>query len=93
MIQIYRKYKEKVYEALRIGKIDAAEVSFPSLIDAILLTLKKRGLTNRRESSHIPFDILLCFAVVAKLKRKTNLADVPFAGTEAELLAKLGWNL
>lgn len=102
MIQICRKDKEKVYEAICTGKIDAAEMSFPNLIDDILLTMKRRGLTaplaqalpdKRRDNSHIPFDILLCLAVAAKLKRKTSLTDVPFAVTEAELLAELGWNL
>ena len=102
MIQICQKDKEKVYEAIRTGKIDAAEMSFPNLIDDILLTMKGRGLTGllaqalpdkRRDNSHIPFDILLCLAVAAKLKRKTSLTDVPFAVTEAELLAELGWNL
>lgn len=102
MIQICQKDKEKVYKAIRTGKIDAAEMSFPNLIDDILLTMKKRGLTEllsqalpdkRRDNSHIPFDVLLCLAVAAKLKCKTSLTDVPFAVTEAELLAELGWNL
>ena len=43
MIQICRKDKEKVYEAIRTGKIDAAEMSFPNLIDDILLTILKVG--------------------------------------------------
>ncbi len=102
MIQICRKDKEKVYNAIRTGKIDAAEMSFPNLIDDILLTMKKRGLTDllsaslpdkRKDNKHIPFDILLCLAVAAKLKLKTSLTDVPFAVTEAELLAELGWNI
>lgn len=102
MIQICRKDKEKVYNAIRTGKIDAAEMSFPNLIDDILLTMKKQGLTDflsaslpdkRSGNKHIPFDILLCLAVVAKLKLKTSLTDVPFAVTEAELLAELGWNI
>ena len=33
MIQICRKEKEKVYQAIRTGNIDAAELSFPNLID------------------------------------------------------------
>lgn len=102
MIQICQKNKDKVYEAIRTGKIDAAEMSFPNLIDDILLTLKKHGLTEllsaalpdkRKDNKHIPFDILICLAVAAKLKRKTSLTDVPFAVTEAELLAELGWNV
>ena len=102
MIQICRKDKEKVYEAIRTGKIDAAEMSFPNLIDDIVLTMKRRGFTDslaqalpdkRRDNKHIPLDILLCLAAAAKLKRKTSLTDVPFAVMEAELLAELGWNL
>jgi hypothetical protein len=102
MIQICRKDKEKVYKAIRTEKIDAAEMSFPNLIDDIILMLKRRGLTEflaqalsdkRRDNSHIPFDILLCLAVAAKLKCKTSLTDVPFAVTEEELLAERGWSL
>ena len=75
--------------------------SFSSKI-AISYKVKKRGLTDllaqtlpdkRRDNSHIPFDILLCLAVAAKLKCRTSLTDVPFAVTEAELLAELGWNI
>ena len=102
MIQICQKNKEKIYAAIRSGKTDAAKVSFPNLIVDIILTMKRRGLTaplaqvlldTRRDSSHIPFDILLCLAVAVKLKCKTSLTDVPFAVTETELLAELGWNL
>ena len=102
MIQICKKDKEKVFEAIRTGQIDAAELSFPNLIDDIVLTMKYQRLTDllplalpdkRRDNKHIPFDILLCLAVTAKLKRKTSLTDVPFAVTEAELLSELGWNL
>lgn len=85
IIQICWKDKEKVYEAIRSGKIDAADMSFPNLIDDILLTMKRRGLTEllsralpdkRRDNSHIPFGILLCLAVAAKLKCKTSLTDL-----------------
>ncbi len=51
MIQICQKDKEKVFEAIRTGKIDAAEMSFPNLIDDILLTMKKEDLQT---SSHRP---------------------------------------
>lgn len=86
MIQICKKDKEKVFEAIRTGQIDAAELSFPNLIDDIVLTMKYQGLTDllplalsdkRRDNKHILFDILLCLAVTAKLKRKTSLTDVP----------------
>lgn len=44
MIQICKKDKEKVFEAIRTGQIDAAEMSFPNLIDDMILTMKQRGL-------------------------------------------------
>ena len=64
-----------------------------------LLTLKRRGLVallfqalpdKCRDNRHIPFDILLCLTVATEPKCKTSLTDVPFAVTEAELLAELG---
>ncbi len=46
MIQICKKDKEKVFEAIRTGQIDAAEMSFPNLTGDIILTMKKQGLTD-----------------------------------------------
>ena len=102
MIQICRKEKERVYQAICSGHIDAAELSFPNLIDEIILTMKQHHLLSfltkalvdkRKENKHIPLDILLTFGITAKLKQKTSLTDVPFAISDAELLAELGWNL
>lgn len=48
-----------------------------------LTDLLTHALTDkRRDNSHIPFNILLCFVVTAKLKRKTSLMNVPFVLTE-----------
>lgn len=102
MIQLCRKVKEKIYQAICSGKIDVADMTFPNLIDDIILTMKKHGLLDllpsaiedkRKENHHIPFDILLSLAVTAKLKIKTSLTDVPFAVNDAELPAELGWNV
>lgn len=102
MIQLCSKDKEKVYQAIRSGNIDAADMALPNLIDDIVLTMKKHGLLDmlsyalpdkRRDNHHIPWDILLALAVTAKLKIKTSLTDVPFAVNDAELLAELGWNV
>lgn len=38
-------------------------------------------------------DILLCLAVADKMEQKTSLTDAPFAVTDTELLAELGWNV
>ena len=102
MIQLCSKDKEKVYQTIRSGNIDAADMALPNLIDDIVLTMKKHGLLDmlsyalpdkRRDNHHIPLDILLALAVTAKLKIKTSLTDVPFAVNDAELLAELGWNV
>ena len=102
MIQICHSDKKRVLNAIRSGHIDAADLSFPNLIDSIVLTMKQHGfllpLTDfladkRRDNSHIPFGILIVLAIVAKLKWKTSLTDVTFAVNDAELLAELGWNV
>ena len=77
-------------------------MSFLNLIDSIVLEMKQHGfllsLTDlladkRHDNSHIPFDMLIALAIVAKLKRKTSLTDIPFSVTNAELLAEPGWNV
>ena len=65
MIQICRNDREKVYEAIRTGKIDAAEMSFPNLIDDIILTMNRRGLTD-----------LLTYALT-RINRKSFFAFPP----------------
>lgn len=102
MIQICCKDKERVLDAIRSGHIDAADMSFPNLIDSMVLTMKRHGFLDplsdfledkRRDNSHIPFGILMILAIVSKMKLKTSLTDVPFAVNDAELLAELGWNV
>ena len=102
MIQICKNNKEKVCRALLSGKIDAADVCVPNLIDSIILSMKKHGLLDffpaaledkREKKRHIPFGILLILSVAAKLKQKTSLTDVPFAISDPELLAEIGWNV
>ena len=101
MVQLSKKDKDKVLEAIRLGKIDTAELSLPALADSIILTMKQHGfiepLNNafedkRSDNLHIPLNILLTLAITAKLKQKTCLTDIPFAVTDAGLLAELGWN-
>ena len=59
----------------------------------LFVLLSKTFPDKRRHNHHIPFEILLCLAVTAKLKIKTSLTDVPFAVNDAQLLAELGWNI
>jgi len=102
MIQISTKDKEKVLESIRKGRIHAADVSFPNLIDAIILKMKQEGilellemafLDKRSENMNIPFHLILTLFITAKMKIKTSLTDVPFAITDAEALSEIGWNI
>jgi len=102
MVQISKKDKEKVLEAIRLGDIDTAGLTLPNLADSIILTMKKHGFLDpladavedrRKDNKHIPCGILFVLAITAKLKLKTSLTDVPFAVNDPELLAELGWNV
>ena len=102
MIQISTKDKERVLEAIRKGTIDAADVSFPNLIDAIILKMKQEGILEllgkafsdkRSDNKNIPFHLIVTLAITAKMKIKTSLTDVPFAISNAETLSEIGWNI
>lgn len=102
MIQISTKDKEKVLEAIRKGTIDAADIGFPNLIDAMILKMKQEGILEllemtfsdkRSENLNIPFHLILTLAITAKMKIKSSLTDVPFAITDAQTLSEIGWNI
>ncbi|SHH87103.1 hypothetical protein SAMN02745135_02486, partial [Caloranaerobacter azorensis DSM 13643] len=44
MMQISRKDKEKIIESIKNGRIDAADISFPNLIDDIIMKMNRKGL-------------------------------------------------
>lgn len=94
--------KNRVLEEIKKGTIDAADVSFPNLIDEIILKMKNLGVldllknsfTDKRASnSNIPLHLLLTLAITAKMKLKTSLTDIPFAITSADTLSEIGWNI
>ncbi|WP_297430703.1 transposase [Clostridium sp.] len=102
MIQFSKKDNEKILKAIKEGKIDSADISFPNLIDTILLKMKELGLLGklpkafkdkRMKNISIPLDNILSLSIAAKMKLKTSLTDIPFAVTDGELLSELGWNL
>lgn len=102
MLQLSKNDKEKVLEAIKSGIIDAADISFPNLIDNIVLKMKNIGLISklsesfidkRKDNKNLPFDTLIALAITAKMKLKTSLTDVAFAVTDSELLSELGWNI
>jgi hypothetical protein len=101
-LQLSRNDKEKVLEAIKSRSINAADISFPNLIDTIILKTKNLGLISkliesfkdkRKVNKHIPFDVLIALAITAKMKLKTSLTDVAFVVTDSELLSELGWNI
>lgn len=101
-VTISSNNKAKVIEALRKGEIDTADISFPSLIDDIIIKMKKEGLVDelaetlgdkRGGGSTIPFDAVMMLFIAAKMKIHTSLTDVPFAITDAAALAEIGWNI
>lgn len=101
-MQISQMDQEKVLEALRQGQIDAADISFPNLIDEMVLKMKQMGLLQdlaecipdkRASNKNIPLEIILTLAVAAKMKIRTSLTDIPFAITDAATLSELGWNI
>lgn len=100
MIQICQKDKEKGYDAIRTGKIDVAEMSFPNLIDDIILTMKGRGLIDfsrsgsarqTQEQQPYPFwhPAVPCRCSQAQTQDQPH--GCPFHSDGGGLLAELGW--
>ena len=82
MIQICQKDKEKVFEAIRTGKIDAAEMSFPNLIDDILLVMKKGDL---QLLSHRPCRINAGITAISLLTSSCALPLLPSSNARPAL--------
>ena len=82
MIQICQKDKEKVFEAIRTGKIDAAEMSFPNLIDDILLVMKKGDL---QLLSHRPCRINAGITAISLLTSSYALPLLPSSNARPAL--------
>lgn len=102
MIQLSSKDKERVLKDIENGTIDAADVSFPNLIDSIILKMKrmelleplKKAFADKRSANmNIPFHLIITLFITAKMKIKTSLTDVAFAITDAETLSEMGWNI
>lgn len=102
MIEICRENKEKTFKNLTKGNIHAADISYPNLIDDIILKMKEEGhlellkksfLDKRRANASIPLELLMLLSVAAKMKIKLSLTDIPFAITDAKTLSELGWNM
>lgn len=103
MFKACKMNKQKVIKAIEEGNIDAADISFPNFIDDIILKMANIGLIynfddvveDKRSSknSTIPLNIIITLSSTAKMKQMTSLTDIPFAITDSDVLAELGWSL
>lgn len=85
------------------GNIDAGDISYPNFIDDIILKMSSMGLLNyfkdvvedkrSNQNSQIPLNIFFTLTATAKMKLMTSLTDIPFAITDSNTLAELGWNI
>ena len=100
-VMITKNDKGAVLEALRRGEIDTADVSFPNLIDDIIIKMNSIGAIDtlaeiigdkRHDNKSIPMNALLALFIAAKMKIRASLSDVPYAISDAEALAEIGWN-
>ena len=89
-------------EAIREGRIDAAEVGRPNIIDSIVLKMREMGIVadlgklvedKRKPNAVIPMSFIWILAIAAKMRVHTSLTDIPFGITDGEVLAALGYSL
>lgn len=102
MIQISKKDKEEVLAGIRSGTIDAADIGFPNMIDAIIMQMHREGYIEalemafeekRDDNAQIPLRFMLALSIAAKMKLHMSMTDIPYAITEAETLSELGYNI
>lgn len=103
MIKVAHKIeREDILERIREGKIDGAPLSTSSLVDEIILSMKKNEIISclnkafpdkRADNAVVPFDLLFALAIAAKMRVHTSLTDIPFALTDHRTLAELGYSL
>ena len=103
MLKTCKNNKEEVLQAIKNGSIDAADIAFPNFIDDVILKMANDGLLDAfkdvfedkraSKNSQIPLNMLFALAATAKMKLMTSLTDIPFAITDSDTLAKLGWNI
>jgi hypothetical protein len=103
MLKTCKMNKEEVIKAFNKGNIDAGDVSFPDFIDGIILKMSEMNLLNLFEdviedkrserNSQIPLSMFYTLTAAAKMKLMTSLTDIPYAITDSDTLAELGWNI
>ena len=90
MIRIVKQNKESVIRKVQNGSIDAIALSTSNIVDEIVLSMHKNGMTecltngfpDKRASSAVPLALTLLLAIAAKMKIHTSLTDIPCAITD-----------
>ena len=102
MVRVTRQDKENVLKKLYSGEINAACLSTTSLVDDIILSMKKHGLIDymtkafpdrRADNSAVPLNMVLALSIAAKMRVHTSLTDIPTALTDHRTLGELGYSM
>ncbi|MFV0520124.1 MAG: transposase, partial [Lachnospirales bacterium] len=92
----------EVLKSIKQGKLDYAHLSVSNFVDDIILSMNSNGVLDcidntiqdkRHHNKLIPFKLIMALSVVAKMKVKTSLTDIPYAIQDHKVLADLGYTL
>lgn len=84
MLRACKENKQNVLENIRIGNIDAAALSTTSLVDDVIMAMKRNGILNcliegfedkRADNTTVPFDVVMALAIAAKMRVNTSLIN------------------
>lgn len=102
MLKICKNDKNKVIKQVQQKLLDGIIASNSNLIDEIILSMFHEGIIDcldegfndkRKANSFIPFRFIMSLAIVAKMKTRTSLTDIPYAIKDHRTLAELGYNV
>lgn len=102
MIKLCKHNQHNVIEKIKSGKLDAVALSSSNLIDDIILKMNNTNVfkclkdnipDKRAHNTTIPYDLIWASAIAAKMKVQTSLTDIPFALSDHQTLAKLGYTI
>lgn len=102
MIKVCKHNQESIIRQITNGTFDNISLSESNLADDIVLSMYEQGILGcltdnlkdkRRVNSSLPFDLILSLSIVAKMKIKMSLSDIPYAIQDHRVLAKLGYNI
>lgn len=102
MMKITKENKAAVLEKIKQGRVDDAVINGENFVETIMKKMLEMGIIGefehivsdkRASNASIPLHVLWTLAITAKMKVKTSMSDIPYAIEDADLLARLGWDL